>query len=64
MLCCDCHFVVVYRITIIYFLSHYSPINLQVKLYTKQGAFKFKTECAPNNGYFLVAIYDKVSKVI
>ena len=26
----------------------------------KAGAFKFKTECAPNNGYFLVAVYDKV----
>jgi len=33
--------------------------RVEVKLYTKQGAFKFKTECAPNNGYFLVAVYDK-----
>lgn len=33
--------------------------KVKVKLYTKQGAFKFKTECAPNNGYFLVAVYDK-----
>jgi len=33
--------------------------KVEVRLHTKQGSFKFKTECAPNNGYFLVAIYDK-----
>ena len=46
------------------FVQSTVPINferVEVKLYTKQGALKFKTECAPNNGYFLVAVYDKVS---
>ena len=38
--------------------------RVEVKLYTKQGALKFKTECAPNNGYFLVAVYDKVGAYI
>lgn len=33
--------------------------KVEVRLHTKHGSFKFKTECAPNNGYFLVAIYDK-----
>ena len=46
------------------FVQSSVPLNferVEVKLYTKQGALKFKTECAPNNGYFLVAVYDKVS---
>ena len=45
------------------FVQSKVPLNferVEVKLYTKQGALKFKTECAPNNGYFLVAVYDKV----
>ncbi|XP_065063389.1 BOS complex subunit NOMO1-like [Rhopilema esculentum] len=44
------------------FVQSTVPINferVEVKLYTKTGALKFKTECAPNNGYFLVAVYDK-----
>ena len=31
-----------------------------MKLYTKQGILKYKTDCAPNNGYFLIPLYDKV----
>ena len=48
------------------FVQSTVPLNferVEVKLYTKQGALKFKTECAPNNGYFLVAVYDKVSSI-
>ena len=48
------------------FVQSHVPIDyekVEVRLYTKQGSFKFKTECAPNNGYFLVAIYDKVQPV-
>jgi len=44
------------------FVQSTVPISfekVEVRLHTKQGSFKFKTECAPNNGYFLVAIYDK-----
>jgi hypothetical protein len=33
---------------------------VQMKLYTKQGVLKYKTDCAPNNGYFLIPLYDKV----
>lgn len=33
---------------------------LQMKLLTKQGIIKSQTECAPNNGYFLIPLYDKV----
>ena len=33
-----------------------------MKLYTKQGVLKYKTDCAPNNGYFLIPLYDKVNK--
>ncbi|XP_070547557.1 BOS complex subunit NOMO1-like [Ptychodera flava] len=32
---------------------------VEVKLYTKQGSLKYQTDCAPNNGYFLIPIYDK-----
>lgn len=31
-----------------------------MKLYTKQGILKHETDCAPNNGYFLIPLYDKV----
>lgn len=47
------------------FVQSTVPLNferVEVRLYTKQGALKFKTECAPNNGYFLVAVYDKVGR--
>lgn len=37
---------------------HINFERVKVKLYTSQGALKSTTECAPNNGYFLVAIYD------
>jgi len=33
---------------------------LQVKLLTSSGLLKYKTECAPSNGYFLIPLYDKV----
>ena len=33
---------------------------MQVKLFTKSGVQKYKTDCAPNNGYFLIPLYDKV----
>lgn len=32
---------------------------IQMKLLTKQGIIKSQTECAPNNGYFLIPLYDK-----
>ncbi|XP_063960103.1 BOS complex subunit NOMO1-like isoform X2 [Lytechinus pictus] len=30
-----------------------------VKLYTRQGALKYQTDCAPNNGYFMIPVYDR-----
>ncbi|XP_039289958.1 nodal modulator 1-like [Nilaparvata lugens] len=35
----------------------YSQIG--IKLYTKQGSLKDHTECAPNNGYYFLPLYDK-----
>lgn len=35
---------------------------LQIKLYTKHGTLKYQTDCAPNNGYFMIPLYDKVHK--
>lgn len=32
---------------------------VEIKLYTKQGALKYQTECAPINGYFMIPLYDK-----
>lgn len=32
--------------------------------YTKQGNLKYHTDCAPNNGYYFIPIYDKGEYVI
>ena len=32
-----------------------------MNLYTKSGTVKYRSECAPNNGYFLIPLYDKVT---
>ncbi|CAN2390507.1 carbohydrate binding, partial [Pristimantis euphronides] len=32
---------------------------IEVRLYTKQGTLKYQTDCAPNNGYFMIPLYDK-----
>ncbi|XP_019744926.1 nodal modulator 1 [Hippocampus comes] len=32
---------------------------IEIKLYTKQGSLKYHTDCAPNNGYFTIPLYDK-----
>lgn len=30
-----------------------------MKLYTKLGSLKYQTDCAPNNGYYMIPVYDK-----
>ncbi len=35
-------------------------ISFQVNLYSVDGTLKYSTDCAPNNGYFLLPIYDQV----
>ena len=38
---------------------------LQVKLLSKSsGLLKFKTDCAPNSGYYLIPLYDKGEYVL
>ncbi|XP_036042934.1 nodal modulator 1 isoform X2 [Onychomys torridus] len=32
---------------------------IEVRLYTKHGTLKYQTDCAPNNGYFMIPLYDK-----
>uniref|UniRef100_A0A2I3GSG7 Uncharacterized protein n=2 Tax=Nomascus leucogenys TaxID=61853 RepID=A0A2I3GSG7_NOMLE len=32
---------------------------IEIKLYTKHGTLKYQTDCAPNNGYFVIPLYDK-----
>jgi hypothetical protein len=32
----------------------------QVRILTGDGTVKFSAECAPNNGYFFLPVYDKV----
>uniref|UniRef100_UPI00358FD691 BOS complex subunit NOMO1-like n=1 Tax=Myxine glutinosa TaxID=7769 RepID=UPI00358FD691 len=32
---------------------------VEIKLLTKQGNLKYRTDCAPNNGYFMIPLYDK-----
>ncbi|XP_046686817.1 LOW QUALITY PROTEIN: nodal modulator 1-like [Homalodisca vitripennis] len=33
--------------------------KVEVKMFTKQGSLKDQTECAPNNGYYFLPLYDK-----
>uniref|UniRef100_A0A2P2I1N0 Nodal modulator 3-like n=1 Tax=Hirondellea gigas TaxID=1518452 RepID=A0A2P2I1N0_9CRUS len=35
-----------------------------IKLYTAQGSLKYETECAPNDGYYFMPVYDKGKYVI
>lgn len=32
--------------------------------FTKQGNLKYETECAPNNGYYFIPLYDKGNYII
>ncbi|XP_014293397.1 BOS complex subunit NOMO3 isoform X1 [Halyomorpha halys] len=44
------------------FIKSAIPISfsdVEVKLFTKQGSLKDHTECAPNNGYYFLPLYDK-----
>nr|XP_045584151.1 nodal modulator 3-like isoform X1 [Procambarus clarkii] len=41
---------------------NYSQVG--IKLYTKQGNLKYETECAPNNGYYFMPLYDKGQYII
>ncbi|KAJ9574412.1 hypothetical protein L9F63_025943, partial [Diploptera punctata] len=38
--------------------------RVEVKLYTKQGSLKDYTDCAPNNGYYFLPLYDKGEYVL
>ena len=40
----------------------FSRIN--VALYSRSGALKYETDCAPNNGYFFIPVYEKGEYVI
>jgi hypothetical protein len=44
------------------YLTNFSRVK--VNLYTKAGAVKYRSECAPNNGYFLIPLYDKGEYVL
>ncbi|XP_015179273.1 PREDICTED: nodal modulator 1 [Polistes dominula] len=44
------------------FLKSHAEIDftkVHIKLYTKGGSLKDETECAPNNGYYFLPLYDK-----
>jgi hypothetical protein len=40
----------------------FSKINVQ--LLTKQGGLKYETDCAPNNGYYFIPVYEKGEYVL
>lgn len=49
------------------FIKSDIPINfslLILKLYSKAGTLKYQTDCAPNNGYYLIPLYDKGDYII
>ncbi|OAD52229.1 Nodal modulator 1 [Eufriesea mexicana] len=49
------------------FLKSYADIDfakVQITLYTKGGSLKDFTECAPNNGYYFLPLYDKGEYVL
>ena len=33
--------------------------RVMVQLYSKAGSLKHETDCAPNNGYFFIPVYEK-----
>ncbi|KAL1492503.1 hypothetical protein ABEB36_010747 [Hypothenemus hampei] len=44
------------------FIKSHVPIDfskVEVKLITKHGIVKDRTQCAPNNGYYFIPLYDK-----
>jgi hypothetical protein len=46
------------------FLNHFNSraidfSRINIRLLTKQGALKYETDCAPNNGYYFVPVYEK-----
>eukprot|EP00069_Balaena_mysticetus_P007078 bmy_05440T0 len=49
--------------TVVLLLSGVGPArgseDIVIKLYTKHGTLKYQTDCAPNNGYFMIPLYDK-----
>ena len=49
-------------LSVLYPLSLY--LFFQVGLYTKQGSLKYQTDCAPNNGYYMIPVYDKGDYVL
>ncbi|XP_011332456.1 nodal modulator 3 isoform X2 [Ooceraea biroi] len=49
------------------FLKSHADIDftkVHVRLYTKAGSLKDQTECAPNNGYYFLPLYDKGEYVL
>ncbi|XP_043257934.1 uncharacterized protein LOC122400490 [Colletes gigas] len=49
------------------FLQSHADIDfakVQINLYTKAGSLKDNTECAPNNGYYFLPLYDKGEYVL
>ncbi|XP_046603692.1 nodal modulator 2 [Neodiprion virginianus] len=49
------------------FIKSHVPIDfakVHIKLYTKAGSLKDETECAPNNGYYFLPLYDKGEYVL
>lgn len=49
------------------FIKSDIPIDFSsviLKLYSKSGTLKYQTDCAPNNGYYLIPLYDKGDYVI
>lgn len=49
------------------FIKSHVPIDfskVEIKLYTKQGILKDRTNCAPNNGYYFIPLYDKGDYVL
>ncbi|XP_061708371.1 BOS complex subunit NOMO3 [Cydia pomonella] len=38
--------------------------KIEIGLYTKEGSLKEKTECAPNNGYYFLPLYEKGEYVL
>uniref|UniRef100_A0A1B0DB56 ER membrane protein complex subunit 7 beta-sandwich domain-containing protein n=1 Tax=Phlebotomus papatasi TaxID=29031 RepID=A0A1B0DB56_PHLPP len=44
------------------FIKSHAAIDfskVEIKLFTKQGSLKDKTDCSPSNGYYFIPLYDK-----
>lgn len=47
------------QILFLQFLKTHFCFILKIRLFTPEGHLKYETDCAPNNGYYMIPVYSK-----